>query len=71
MKWITRQRPEVARIVHAGDIASDVDTHPFGRALRAIGDAGTAVEPDDERLLERGMFVYDALYGQCRTVTIR
>lgn len=54
---------ELARVVHAGDIASEVDTHPFGGMLRAIGDAGAAVEADDARLLERGLFVYDALYA--------
>jgi len=57
---------ELARIVHAADIAADVDTHPFGAALRAIGDAGAAVETDDQRLLERGLFVYDALYAHCQ-----
>jgi hypothetical protein len=57
---------ELARIVHAADIASDVDSHPFGAALRAIGDAGAEVEPDDQRLLERALFVYDALYAHCR-----
>jgi hypothetical protein len=54
---------ELARIVHAADIAADVDTHPFGAAIRAIGDAGTHVELDDTRLLQRGQFVYDALYA--------
>jgi hypothetical protein len=57
---------ELARIVHAADVASDVDSHPFGAALRAIGDAGSAVEADDQRLLERSGFVYDALYAHCR-----
>ena len=57
---------ELARIVHAADIAEDVDTHPFGAAVRAIGDAGAQVEPDDARLLERGLFVYDALYAWCQ-----
>src|SRR4051812_24409123 len=28
---------ELARIVHAADIATDVDSHPFGAAVRAIG----------------------------------
>jgi hypothetical protein len=56
---------ELAKIVHAGDIAEDVDTHAFGPALRAIGDAGTLVEPDDHELLRRGRFVYDALYAHC------
>jgi hypothetical protein len=54
---------ELARVVHAADIAADVDTHPFGAAIRAIGDAGTHVEQDDTRLLQRGQFVYDALYA--------
>jgi hypothetical protein len=60
---------ELARIVHAADIAADVESHPFGPALRAIGDAGTAVEDDDQRLLQRGLFVYDALYAHCQHVT--
>jgi len=57
---------ELARIVHAADIPADVDVHPFGAALRAIGEAGVDVEPDDGTLLERGAFVYDALYAWCR-----
>jgi hypothetical protein len=57
---------ELARIVHAADIARDVDMHAFGPAMRAIGDAGTAVEPDDQQLLLRGLFVYDALYAYCQ-----
>ena len=54
---------ELARIVHAADVASDVDSHPFGAALRAIGDAGGVVEDDDQKLLHRATFVYDALYA--------
>lgn len=56
----------LAKIVHAADVASDVDSHPFGAALRAIGDAGSIVEADDHRLLERASFVYDALYAYCQ-----
>jgi hypothetical protein len=59
---------ELARIVHAADIAADVDTHPFGAALRALGDAGADVEADDQRLLERALFVYDAFYAHCQRV---
>jgi len=58
---------ELARIVHAADIASEVDSHPFAQAVRAIGDAASAVEPDDQRLLERATFVYDALYAHCQS----
>jgi hypothetical protein len=57
---------ELARIVHAADIASDAASHPFGPALRAIGDAGAAVEPDDQQLLTRALFVYNALYAHCQ-----
>jgi hypothetical protein len=57
---------ELARIVHAADIAADAGGHPFGPALRAIGDAGAAVEPDDQQLLIRALFVYDALYAHCQ-----
>jgi hypothetical protein len=57
---------ELARIVHAADIAGEEATHPFGAALSAIGTAGLDVEDDDDRLLERGTFVYDALYAWCR-----
>jgi hypothetical protein len=57
---------ELARIVHAADVASDVDSHPFGAAVRAIGDAGAAIEADDQALLRRGLFVYDALYAYCQ-----
>ena len=57
---------ELARIVHAADIAADTDSHPFGAAVRAIGAAGSAVEADDQQLLTRALFVYDALYAYCR-----
>jgi hypothetical protein len=56
----------LARIVHAADIAADAGTHPFGPALRAIGNAGAGVEADDHELLRRAAFVYDALYVHCR-----
>jgi hypothetical protein len=55
----------LARIVHAADIAQDVDTDPAGPGLLAIGLGGLDVEADDQILLERGMFVYDALYAWC------
>jgi hypothetical protein len=57
---------ELARIVHAADIAGEEATHPFGGAISALGSAGLDVESDDHRLLDRGMFVYDALYAWCR-----
>lgn len=56
----------LAKIVHAADIAADLDTDPIGPGLLAIGVGGLDVESDDDILLERGMFVYDALYAWCR-----
>jgi hypothetical protein len=62
---------ELSRIVHAADIAADVGSHPFGATLRAIGEAGPRVEDDDQRLLARGLFVYDALYSHCQQATAK
>ena len=59
----------LARIVHAADIAKDIDTDPLGPGLLAIGEGGLDAEPDDQALLTKGSFVYDALYEWCRRVT--
>lgn len=59
----------LARIVHAADIAEDVGTDPLGPGLLAIGIGGLEAEPDDQRLLDKGSFVYDALYAWCRLET--
>ena len=56
----------LAPIVHAADIAADLHTDPLGLGLLAIGVGGLDVEADDQTLLSRGMFVYDALYAWCR-----
>ncbi|MDA8040617.1 MAG: chromate resistance protein [Actinomycetota bacterium] len=56
----------LARIVHAADVESDLNTDPAGPGLSAIGAGGLDVEEDDHRLLERASFVYDALYAWCR-----
>jgi hypothetical protein len=55
----------LARIVHAADIESELDTDPIAPGLLAIGIGGLDAESDDQRLLERGSFVYDALYAWC------
>lgn len=57
----------LAKIVHAADIDADLDTHPAGAGLLAIGLGGLHVEADDLRLLDRATFVYDALYAWCGT----
>ena len=56
----------LARIVHAADVEQDLDTDPLGAGLLAIGIGGLDVETDDQVLLERGSFVYDALYAWCQ-----
>jgi hypothetical protein len=56
----------LAQIVHAADIESEIDTHPFAPALLALALGGLDVESDDHRLLERASFVYDALYAWCQ-----
>jgi hypothetical protein len=55
----------LARAVHAADIDSELGTDPLGPGLLAIGIGGLGVEADDHRLLERAVFVYDALYSWC------
>jgi hypothetical protein len=56
----------LAHIVHSADIAGALGSDPLGAGLLAIGEGGLDVEDDDLRLLERGVFVYDALYAWCR-----
>ena len=55
----------LAKIVHAADIAADIDTDVLGPGLLAIGLGGLDVETDDQQLLARGTFVYDALFAWC------
>jgi len=56
----------LAKIVHAADVAEDLGKDPLGPGLLAIGEGGLAVESDDHALLEKGSFVYDALYEWCK-----
>ena len=56
----------LAGIVHAADTSEDLDTDPLGPGLLAIGIGGLEVETDDHRLLDKGVFVYEALYAWCR-----
>jgi hypothetical protein len=56
----------LSRIVHAADVSEDRDSDPFGPGLEAIGAGGILCEDDDHVLLEKGSFVYDALYEWCR-----
>jgi hypothetical protein len=56
----------LAQIVHAADVEGALGQHPVGAGLLAIGIGGLDVEADDHVLLDRGRFVYDALYAWCQ-----
>jgi hypothetical protein len=57
----------LARIVHAADVAADIDSVPEGRGLKAIAHGFSLLHGRDDRTkisLETPM--YDALYAWCQ-----
>ena len=56
----------LAKIVHAADVAADIDTDPIARGLEAIASGYSLRFPDDEENLAHQFEVYDALYAWCR-----
>jgi hypothetical protein len=56
----------LAKIVHAADVAADIDKDPIGRGLDAIAIGYSIRYPDDEENLANQFEVYDALYAWCR-----
>ena len=56
----------LAKIVHAADVAEDIDTDPLARGLEAIASGFSLRFPEDLENLERQFEVYDALYAWCR-----
>ena len=56
----------LARIIHAADVAQDIDSDPLARGLEAIATGYSLRFPEDEENLERQFDVYDALYAWCR-----
>ena len=56
----------LAKIVHAADVAEEIDTDPIARGLEAIATGYSIRFPDDIENLERQFEVYDALYAWCR-----
>jgi hypothetical protein len=56
----------LSRIVHAADVAEDIDTDPLARGLEAIAVGYSLRFPDDLENLSRQFEVYDALYAWCR-----
>lgn len=58
----------LARIVRGADTAR-LDLEPQAAGLLAISLGLSAIEQDDHAQLEKGMAIYDALYGWCRHAT--
>jgi hypothetical protein len=56
----------LTRIVHAADVAADIDKDPVARGLDAIAVGFGIRFPDDEENLLHQFEVYDALYAWCR-----
>ena len=55
---------ELARVVHAADVASDLDTSPYGRGLKAIAHGFAYLHGNDDRKkIELESPMYDALYA--------
>ena len=56
----------MAKIVHAADVAEDLDSDPIARGLEAIASGYSLRFPDDLENLQHQFEVYDALYAWCR-----
>jgi len=56
----------MAKIVHAADVAEDIDTDPLARGLEAIASGYSLRFPHDMENLEHQFELYDALYAWCR-----
>lgn len=56
----------LAKIVHAADVAEDIDQDPIAHGLEAIASGFSLRYPLDEENLLHQFEVYDALYAWCR-----
>lgn len=56
----------LAKIVHAADIASELNTDELAPGLEAIATGFGILLPDDHANLHAQFVVYDALYAWCR-----
>jgi len=55
----------MAKIVHAADVAADIDSDPIARGLEAIASGFSLRFPDDRENIAVQFEVYDALYAWC------
>lgn len=56
----------LAKIVHAADVAEDIDTDPIARGLEAIASGCSLRFPNDLENIQHQFEIYDALYAWCR-----
>jgi hypothetical protein len=56
----------MAKIIHAADVAEDIDSDPLARGLEAIASGFSLRYPDDLENIDHQFEVYDALYAWCR-----
>ena len=56
----------LGKIIHAADVAADIDADPIARGLEAIASGYSLRYPEDEENLTRQFEMYDALYAWCR-----
>jgi hypothetical protein len=56
----------LAKIVHAADVAEDMDSDPMAPGLEAIASGYSLRFPDDQENLAHQFDVYDALYAWCK-----
>ena len=56
----------MAKIVHAADVAAEIDADPVARGLEALAVGYSLRYPRDEENIARQFEMYDALYAWCR-----
>jgi hypothetical protein len=61
----------LAKIVHAADVAEEIDSDPIARGLEAIAVGYSLRYPNDPENLEVQFEVYDALYAWCRLDVVK
>ena len=61
----------LAKIVHAADVAEDIDSDSLARGLEAIAVGYSLRYPDDLENLAHQFEVYDALYAWCRLDAVK
>jgi hypothetical protein len=61
----------MAKIVHAADIAEEIDNDPIARGLEALASGYSVRYPEDSENLKHQLPLYDALYSWCRLETAK